>query len=177
MTDLIASLIARAAELSEDGLRTAVAEFNRLLEPMPDAGLGGVPGELDVAFNAVLFSGLTFKHRMDIEAGMEVLPFEQIRRFVDPNLVNERAPPGAGFHCWRIDGGCGKTVPLATQVSPERRFWGSGTEESRKVFSGSGDLSGSSSHTAGDTCAKLFSTMANCIDRSAGRTHGSGGSK
>ena len=100
-TDLIAGLMARAAELSEDGFRTAVAELNGLLNPMLVEGQGGVPGELDVGYDAVLFYGLTFKEQIDFADGMIILPFEQTRGFVEESLVNELAPRGAGFHGWR----------------------------------------------------------------------------
>lgn len=100
-TDLIAGLIARAVELPVDGFRTAVAELNEFLDPVPVAGQFGVPGELNVGYDAVLFYGLTFKDQIDLADGMVVLPFEQIRRFVGESQVNELAPPAAGFHGWR----------------------------------------------------------------------------
>ena len=100
-TDLIAGLIARAAELSGDGFRTAASELNGLLGPVPVEGPDPVPGELDAGYDAVLFYGLTFKEPIDITEGMVVLPYEQVRRFVDKRLVNELAPPAAGFHRWQ----------------------------------------------------------------------------
>ena len=99
-TDLIAGLMARAAELSQDGLRIAAAELNGLLCPIPVKDQGSVPGDLDVGYDAVIFYGLTFKERIDIADGMMVLPFEQTRRFVSERSVNELAPPGAGIHDW-----------------------------------------------------------------------------
>ena len=100
-TDLIAGLIARAAELSGDRFRTAAAELNGLLGPVPVDGPSPVPGELDAGYDAVLFYGLTFKEPIDITEGMMVLPYKQVRRFVDKRLVDELAPQAAGFHDWQ----------------------------------------------------------------------------
>ena len=104
LTDLIAGLIARAFELSGDRFRTAAAELNGLLSPVPAEGPGVVPGELDAGYDAVLFYGLTFKEPFYITEGMVVIPYEQVRRFVDKRLVDELAPPAAGFHGWQALG-------------------------------------------------------------------------
>ena len=171
MTDLIAGLIARAAELSEDGFRTAVAELNGLLDPMPEAGQGGVPGELDVGFDAVLFYGLTFKHRIDIADGMVVLPFEQIRRFVDQNLVKELAPPGAGFHGWRSLGAVVRPFHWRPEFRRNGRFGDRVPSNPGKFFREAViilDLLA----IAHATPVPYLATMGNCIDRSAGRLLG-----
>ena len=170
-TDLIAGLIARAAELSEDRFRTAAAELNRLLVPMPEAGQGGVPGELDVGFDAVLFYGLTFKHRIDIEDGIVVLPFEQIRRFVDQNLVNELAPPGAGFHGWRSLGAVVRPFHWRPEFRRNSRFGDRVPRNPGKFFREAViflDLLA----IAHATPVPYLATMGNCIDRSAGRLLG-----
>ena len=96
--DLIAGLMARAAELSGDRFRTATGELNALLTLAAEGDPAGGAGELDVGYDAVLFYGLTLKERIDVVDGMVILPFEQMRAFVDESLVEELAPPGAGFH-------------------------------------------------------------------------------
>ena len=102
--DLIAGLMARAEELTGDRFRTAASELNAFLAPPADGGSASVLGELDVGYEAVLFYGLTVKERIDIGNGMAILPFEQVRAFMDENLVQELAPPGAGFYRWRSVG-------------------------------------------------------------------------
>ncbi len=170
-TDLIAGLIARASELSEDGYRTAVAELNELLDPVPVAGQVDVPGELGVGFDAVLFFGLTFKHRIDIVDGMVVLPFEQIRRFVDQNLVNELAPPGAGFHGWRSLGAVVRPFHWRPEFRRTGRFGDRVPRNPRRFFRDAViflDLLA----IAHATPVPYLATMENCIDRSAGRLLG-----
>ena len=103
-TDLIAGLMARAAELSGDCFRTAAAELNTFLTPAAESGVDGVQGELDVGYDVVLFYGLTVKSRIDVVNGMAILPFEQVRAFVDQNFVEELAPAGAAFSNWRSVG-------------------------------------------------------------------------
>ncbi len=167
-TDLIAGLMARAAELSGDGFRTAAAELNGLLGPVPVEGQDGVPGELDVGYDAVLFYGLTFRERIDVVDGMVVLPFEQKRRFVDERLVNEFALPGAGFHGWRS---------LGAVVRPFRwrpTFRRTGYVRDRVLRNPGAfflealiflDLLA----VAHATPVPHLATMADCIDRSVGR--------
>ena len=103
--DLIAGLMARAAELSGDRFRTAAGELNVLLDPAAEKReCAGVPGGLDVGYDVVLFYGLTLKERIDIANGMALLPFDQVRAFVDKDLVEELAPRGAVFYGWRSVG-------------------------------------------------------------------------
>ena len=102
--NLIAGLMVRAEELSGDRFRTAASELNAFLAPAEDGWSANVLGGLDVGYDAVLFYGLTLKERIDIGDGMAILPFEQVRAFVDENLVQELAPPGAGFYQWQSVG-------------------------------------------------------------------------
>ena len=104
LTNLIAGLMARAAELSGDRFRVAAGELNAFLTPAGAVGLADVLGGLDVGYDAVLFYGLTLEERIEITDGMAMLPFEQVRAFVDQNMVRDLAPPGAVSHGWRSVG-------------------------------------------------------------------------
>ena len=97
-TDLIAGLMARAAELCDDGFRKAAAELHALLAPSGEKDTPALPDGLDVGYDAVLFHGLTVNERIDVAEDVSLLPFEQVRAFVDEELVYELGPPGAGFH-------------------------------------------------------------------------------
>ena len=171
LTDLIAGLMARAAELSGDRFRTAVSELNAFLAPAAEGGAPGVLGGLDVGYDAVLFYGLRLNERIDIADGIAILPFEQTRGFVDERLVEELAPPGAGFHGWQSVGAA---------VRPFR--W-------RPAFRRTGDEGEPELDPPGpffrETHAFLellavahaapvlrLATLAHCIDRSAGRLLG-----
>ena len=170
-TDLIAGLMARATELSEDGFRTAVAELNGLLGPTPVEGHGGVPGELDVGYDAVLFYGLTFKERIDIADGMVVLPFEQTRSFVDEHLVNELAPPGAGFHGWRSLGAVVR--PFRWQPTLSRTgYVRDQVPRNPGMFFREAVIFLDLLAVAHATPVLHLATMADCIVRSAGRLLG-----
>lgn len=102
--DLIAGLMARAAELSRDGFRVAARELNAFLSPAGDEGASDVLGDLDEGCDALLFYGLTVSERIDIGHDMAVLPYGEVRRFVDRDSIQELAPLGAGFHGWRSMG-------------------------------------------------------------------------
>ena len=104
LTNVIAGLMARAAELSGDRFRAAAGELNAFLTPAGEAGSADVLGGFDVGYDAVLFYGLTLKEKIEIADGMAMLPFEQARAFLDVSMVKELAPPGAVSHGWRSVG-------------------------------------------------------------------------
>lgn len=100
MGTLIAGLMARAAELREDGFRTALRELNAFLSPVSDGAAAEALGDLDEGCDVFLFYGLTLSERIDVEDGMVLLPYEEVLRFVDEETVGDFAPSGAGFHGW-----------------------------------------------------------------------------
>ena len=99
--DLIAGLMVRAAELSKDSFRTAAGELHAFLSPVGDKEASGVLGNLDEGYDALLFYGLTVNERIDLADGMAILPFREVRRFVEQDLVKELAPTSAVFNGWR----------------------------------------------------------------------------
>lgn len=169
--DLIAGLMARAAELSGDGFRAAARELNAFLSPATDGNAAGVLGNLDEGCDVLLFYGLSVSERINLEEAMAILPFGEVRRFLDQELVKELAPPGAGFHGWRSVG----AVVRPFRWRPEFRRRGSVNEpmtcpptqffpEARTFL----DL------LAVSHAAPILSlaTISNCIDRSAARLLG-----
>ena len=98
--DLIAGLMARAAELPGDGFRAAAGELNAFLSPVGNEEAASVLGSLDESCDAVLFWGLTLTETIDIEDNIAILPFAEVRRFVERQLVEELAPSSAGFQGW-----------------------------------------------------------------------------
>ena len=102
--DLIAGLMARAAELPGDDFRAAAAELDAFLCPVGDGETASVLGNLDEGCDALLFWGLSGTARIDLERDMAILPFREVRRFVEHELVEELAPWRAGFHGWRSVG-------------------------------------------------------------------------
>ena len=99
--DLIAGLMARAAELPGDGFRAAAGELSAFLSPVRDREAAGVLGNLDEGCDALLFWGLTVTARIDLKDELAILPFAEVRRFLERQQVEELAPSGSGFHGWR----------------------------------------------------------------------------
>ena len=103
--DLVAGLMARAAELTGDRYRKAVGDLHALLEPAKErAGTGRLPEGLDVGYDLVLFYGLVLKERIDIADGLAMVPFDQVRSFVDKKIVEDLAPRRSVFDGWRSVG-------------------------------------------------------------------------
>ena len=126
LTNLIAGLMARAAELSGDRFRAAAGELHAFLTPAGEAGPTDMLGGLDVGYDAVLFYGLTLKERIEITDGMAMLPFEQARAFLDVSMVKELAPPGAVAHGLAVGWGGGQAVPMEARVPTDRLRRGAG---------------------------------------------------
>ena len=123
-TNLIAGLMARAGEHTGDRFRKAASELNAFLTPAGEEGSAVLPEGLDVGYDAVLFYGLTLRERIDIDDGLALLPYEQVRAFVDEDLVYELAPPGAGFHGWRSVGAAARTYRWRPWFSRAGYEWG-----------------------------------------------------
>ena len=102
--DLIAGLMARAAELSGGGFRAAARELNAFLSPPGDEEAANVLGNLDEGCDAMLFCGLAVTGRIDVREDMAILPYRDVLRFVDEKYVRDFVPGGAGFHGWRSVG-------------------------------------------------------------------------
>ena len=52
----------------------------------------------------MLFYCLTVTEVIDVADGIAILPYEDVRPFVNESLVEELAPDGARFHHWRSVG-------------------------------------------------------------------------
>lgn len=102
--DLIAGLMARAAELSGDRFRRAARELNAFLSRAGDEEAASVLGYLDEGCDAMLFCGLAVTERINVREGMTILPYRDVLRFLDEKYVRDFAPGGAGFHGWRSVG-------------------------------------------------------------------------
>ena len=101
---LIAGLMARAAELSDDRIRRPLRELNAFLSPVGDGAAADVIGGLDEGCDLFLFYGLALPGRIEVADGMVLLPYGKVLRFVDEEAVRDFAPSGAGFHGWRAVG-------------------------------------------------------------------------
>ena len=115
-TNLLAGLMARASELPRDGFRAA-AELHAFLTPAGEEGSDSVPGGLDIGYDAVLFYGVTVTERIEVAHGMELLPFEKVRTFVDEQPGGGTRPAGRGIPRLALGRRGGETVPVEAVVS------------------------------------------------------------
>ena len=169
-SNLVAGLMARAAELSGDCLQAAT-ELNAFLAPCDEGSCEGVPNGLDIGYHAVLFYGLTLTERIDVTDGITLLPFEQLRAFVDNRLVEELAPPGGGFHDWRSIGAAVRPFRWKPTFRPSGHEGDFELYGPRPFFREAQtflDLLG----VAHATPVLCLAALAYCIDRSAGRLLG-----
>ena len=107
--DLAAGLMARAAEHSGDRFRKAAGELHAFLVAAGEEDGAALPDGLDRGSDVVLFHGPVVKERIDVAEDVALLPFEEVRAFVDEEFVHELAPPGAGFHGYRSVGAAART--------------------------------------------------------------------
>ena len=97
-SDLIAGLMARAADLSGDRFRKAACELDAFLSPTRDGEMDDVLGNLDEGCDILPFYGLAVTERINLCDGMAIFPYREIRRFVDKELLQELSPSNAVFH-------------------------------------------------------------------------------
>ena len=117
-TDLIAGLMARADEHARDRYRAAARELNAFLAPGDDEASARVLGGLDAGCDAVLFYGPTLSERVEVAEGMALLPFDQVRNFVDESFVHQLAPPFSGLHGWQSVGAAVRSFRWKPKFSP-----------------------------------------------------------
>ena len=170
--DLVAGLMFRSAELTGDRYRKAAGDLHALLEPAKEtAGSGKLPDGLDIGYDLVLFYGLAFTERIDVADGLALVPFDQVRSFVDERIVENLAPRCSLFDGWRSVGAVVRPFrwrPLFSRpghlrdrdpTSPHRFF------REAQVFL---ELLA----VAQATPVLSIATLGECIDRSAGRLLG-----
>ena len=119
----------------------------------------------------MLYYGLTVTERIDIADGLALLPFGQVRAFVDEELVEELAPPGARFHSFRSVGAAVRTF----RWKPEFRRTGYEGEpelENPEPFFREARIFLELLAVAHAAPVLRLATLANCIHRSAGRLLG-----
>ena len=141
--------MARAAELPEDRVRRPLRELNAFLSPLGDGAAAEVLGDLDEACDLFLFHGLILSERVEVADGMVLLPYEDVLRFVDEDIVRDFAPSGAGFHGFRSVG----AVVRPFRWRPEFRRRGSVNEPAgtpaAAVLPGGGNIPG---FAGGESC-------------------------
>ena len=108
-TDLAAGLMARAAEHSGDGFRKAAGELHAFLVAAGEEDGAALPDGLDRGYDVALFHGPVVEERIDVAEDVTLLPFEEVRGFVDEEMVFELAPSGAGLHGFRSVGAAART--------------------------------------------------------------------
>ena len=104
LTDLTAGLMARADDLSGDGFRKAATELNAFLVTGGEDKTTGVPGDLNVGYDMVLFHGLSLREKFEIGDNMTIIPFERVRVFVDESVLEDVAPTVIKYNDWRSVG-------------------------------------------------------------------------
>ena len=104
LTDLTAGLMARANDLSGDGFRAAATELNAFLVTDGKNKTAAVPGNLNIGYDVVLFHGLSLREKFEIGDDMTIVPFEQVRVFVDESVLEDVAPTVIKYNDWRSVG-------------------------------------------------------------------------
>ena len=116
LTDLAAGLMARAYELPGDGFRAAATELNAFLVTGEEDKTAGVLGDLNIGYDVVLFHGLSLREKFEIGDDMTIVPFEQVRLFVDESVLEDVAPTVIKYNDWRSVGAVVKAVPMEAGV-------------------------------------------------------------
>ena len=98
---IIGGLMARAMELGANRFITAATELHDLLEPAREPKAPPAPGDLSVGYHVVLLQGLTMSDKFQIAEDMALMPFEQMRDFVNETQLSDVAPNIIKFNAWK----------------------------------------------------------------------------
>ncbi len=101
LTDLIAGLMSRASELAGDRYQMAAGELNAFLALSIQSTTNKLLDSLNTGYDFMLFYGLEVKEPTTVVDGLLLLPFEEIQAYIEDSLIEQLAPPSAGFHGWR----------------------------------------------------------------------------
>ena len=85
---MLVGLMTRGRELQEDGFRVGCHELKELLGP----NNADDTTELNTGLHVVLFHGLRFEKEVTITEDMCIVPFEQVRNYVDESLLRHFTP-------------------------------------------------------------------------------------
>ena len=168
---LIAGLMARAAELPDDRIRRPLRELNAFLSPAGDGAAAEALGSLYEACDMFLFHGLALSERIEVADGIVLLPYKEVLRFADEDLVGDFAPSGAGFHGWRAVGAVARPFRWRPEFRRRGRLNGSLGPPPPPFFQEAAvflDLLAVSHATR----VAPLATLSNRIDGSAGRLLG-----
>ena len=119
----------------------------------------------------MLFYGLTLKERIDIADGMAMVPFDQVRAFVDKRIVEDLAPQRAVFDGWRSVGAVVRPFRWRPVFSRPGYIRDRAPRRPQRVFS-EAQVFLQLLAVAQVTAVLSIATLGECIDRSAGRLLG-----
>jgi len=115
-SDLIAGLMARSSDLSDGHFMKAVCELHAFLSPPGGCGMDDFLENLDEGCDILPFYGLAVTERIELSEGLSLFPLQEIKRFLDEELLQEISPKDAVFHNWWC---CCKYLSLASGLSSE----------------------------------------------------------
>ena len=101
LSSIIGGLMARAMELGANRFITAATELHDLLEPAREPKAPPAPGDLSVGYHVALLRGLSVSDELAIAEDMALMPFEQMRDFVNETVLSDVAPNIVKFNAWK----------------------------------------------------------------------------
>lgn len=108
-SDLIAGLMARSSDLSDGHFMKAVRELHAFLSPPGGCGMDDFLENLDEGCDILPFYGLAVTERIELSEGLSLFPLQEIKRFLDEELLQEISPKDAVFHNWWCGGAVANT--------------------------------------------------------------------
>ena len=103
LSSMIGGLVAHAMKVGENGFRVAATEFSALLEPIKDPEPPSVISDFSTGYHVALLHGLGVDDdfRYTITENMTLVPFGQMRDFVNESVLSNVAPSIIKFNDWK----------------------------------------------------------------------------
>ena len=126
---------------------------------------------LDVGYDLLLFYGLTLKEKTNIADSLAMVPFDQVRPFVDMSLVEKLVPQRELFYRWRSVGAVVKPFRWRPVFSRPGYLWDRDPRRPDLCFR-QAEVFLQLLSVAQATPVLSIAALGECIDRSAGRLLG-----
>lgn len=97
----VVGLMQRASEFSTSGFESAAEELGALLNASMTTLSAEVPRDLDLGYDALLFSGPKIDRPLELKSGLKVVPFASLEAWVEPSWIRDYLPEHVDRRDWR----------------------------------------------------------------------------
>lgn len=97
----VVGLMQRASEFTTSGFESAAEELGALLNASMTTLSVEIPRDLDLGYDALLFSGPKIDRPIELNSGLKVVPFASLEAWIEPSWIRDYLPEHVNRRDWR----------------------------------------------------------------------------